>query len=304
MSPSSDENSTRDDDNRDGVVAAVRDYVAGLPEKDGLGTCAAEGQAIATIVAPLGLPRRILAAVYAYPLYRDGFINDKALKNKELEGISRFVLGLKQLDQFSLPEHWQPGEALAVQQSEALRKMLLAVVSDVRLVLVRIADQLHRLRQAKEAPLELRQALALESREIYAPLANRLGVWQLKWELEDLAFRYLEPDTYSEIARTLKEKRTERVGFIDEFQRVLYKELAAENIKAEISGRPKHIYSIFRKMQRKDRGIESLYDIRAVRLLVETVGDCYAALGIVHNLWSYIPGEFDDYIANPKDNDY
>jgi GTP pyrophosphokinase len=182
--------------------------------------------------------------------------------------------------------------------------MLLAVVSDVRLVLVRIADQLYRLRKAKALSAAEQQALALESREIYAPLANRLGVWQLKWELEDLSFRYLEPDTYTEIARTLKEKRTERVDFITEFQRVLYKELAKEGIKAEISGRPKHIYSIYRKMQRKDRGIESLYDIRAVRLLVDTVGDCYAALGIVHNLWSYIPGEFDDYIANPKDNDY
>jgi GTP pyrophosphokinase len=191
-----------------------------------------------------------------------------------------------------------------VQQSEALRKMLLAVVSDVRLVLVRIADQLYRLRKAKDAPRELKEALALEAREIYAPLANRLGVWQLKWELEDLAFRYAEPETYAEIAGALKEKRTERVGFIEQFQNKLQKELAAEGIKADISGRPKHIYSIYRKMLRKDRGIEALYDIRAVRVLVDTVGDCYAALGIVHNLWSYIPGEFDDYIANPKDNDY
>ncbi|MDJ0711396.1 MAG: bifunctional (p)ppGpp synthetase/guanosine-3',5'-bis(diphosphate) 3'-pyrophosphohydrolase [Woeseiaceae bacterium] len=182
--------------------------------------------------------------------------------------------------------------------------MLLAVVSDVRLVLVRIADQLYRLRRAKSAPDEEREALAIETREIYAPLANRLGVWQLKWELEDLAFRYLEPDTYADIAITLKEKREERVDFIDEFQQTLEKELGGQGITAQISGRPKHIYSIYRKMQRKDRGIEALYDIRAVRLLVDSVTDCYAALGTVHNLWSYIPGEFDDYIANPKDNDY
>jgi GTP pyrophosphokinase len=182
--------------------------------------------------------------------------------------------------------------------------MLLAVVSDVRLVLVRIAGQLQRLRDAKQAPRAIQQAIALETREIYAPLANRLGVWQLKWELEDLAFRYLEPDTYADIAKALKEKRDDRVDFIEGFQTTLQQELAKESIKAEISGRPKHIYSIYRKMQRKDRGIEALYDIRAVRLLVDTVGDCYAALGIVHNLWSYIPGEFDDYIANPKDNDY
>ena len=303
MSLSSDENPARHAD-RDGIVDAVSEYIAGLPGKDGLESCVQEGQAIADIVAPLGLPPRILAAVLAYPLYRDGMLSDKSLQNNELKDISRYIIGLQQLDQFSLPDHWQPGEALAIQQSDALRKMLLAVVSDVRLVLVRIADQLYRLREGKDATAAERQALAVETREIYAPLASRLGVWQLKWELEDLAFRYLEPDTYADIARTLREKRTERVGFIDDFQQILGKELAAEGIKAEISGRPKHIYSIYRKMLRKDRGIEALYDIRAVRLLVDTVGDCYAALGIVHNLWSYIPGEFDDYIANPKDNDY
>ncbi|MDH3453472.1 MAG: bifunctional (p)ppGpp synthetase/guanosine-3',5'-bis(diphosphate) 3'-pyrophosphohydrolase, partial [Gammaproteobacteria bacterium] len=227
-----------------------------------------------------------------------------ALQNKQLDDISRFVLGLEQLGQFSLPDNWQPGEALAVQQSEALRKMLLAVVSDVRLVMVRIAEQLYRLRQAKDAPAEVQQALAVETREIYASLANRLGVWQLKWELEDLAFRYLEPDTYLEIARMLKEKRTEREGFLENMQAVLKAELDKHSIAAIISGRPKHIYSIWRKMQRKDRGIESLYDIRAVRILVDDVGACYAALGVVHNLWSYIPGEFDDYIANPKENNY
>ncbi|RZV34853.1 MAG: bifunctional (p)ppGpp synthetase/guanosine-3',5'-bis(diphosphate) 3'-pyrophosphohydrolase [Chromatiales bacterium] len=303
MSPSSDENPARDD-NRDGIVDAMREYVAGLPDKEGLDRCVEEGQAIADIVAPLGLPPHILAAVLAYPLCRDDMLSDKSFQNNELKDVSRYVIGLQQLDQFSLPEHWQPGEALAIQQSDALRKMLLAVVSDVRLVLVRIADQLYRLREAKDASPAERQALAIETREIYAPLASRLGVWQLKWELEDLAFRYLEPDTYADIARALREKRTERVGFIDDFQQILGKELEAEGIKAEISGRPKHIYSIYRKMLRKDRGIEALYDIRAVRLLVDTVGDCYAALGIVHNLWSYIPGEFDDYIANPKDNDY
>ena len=307
MSTKDAENTSVDDGAQvddESIVTDVRSYMDDLPVVEGSRACIDEGRAIAGIVKPLGLPHKILAAVYAYPLYRDNILKSKSLQNKELKPISRFIIGLQQLDQFSLPDHWQPGEALAVQQSEALRKMLLAVVSDVRLVLVRIADQLYRLRMAKEKSVAEQQALALEAREIYAPLANRLGVWQLKWELEDLSFRYLEPDTYAEIARTIKEKRTERVDFINEFERILHKELAKEGIKAEISGRPKHIYSIYRKMQRKDRGIESLYDIRAVRLLVDTVGDCYAALGIVHNLWSYIPGEFDDYIANPKDNDY
>jgi GTP pyrophosphokinase len=288
----------------DGVLAAVRNYLDELPDKEGLDECIREGRAVAGIVEPLGLPEPILGAVHAYPAYRDGFINKNTFNNKPLSDISRFILGLEQLDQFTLPRHWQPGETLVGQQSEALRKMLLAVVSDVRLVLVRIAAQLHRLREAKEAPSATRKALALETREIYAPLANRLGIWQLKWELEDLAFRYLEPDTYAEIARTLKEKRDERVDFLEDFQVRLRQELRAAGVEAEISGRPKHIYSIYRKMRRKDRGIESLYDIRAVRLLVNSVTDCYAALGVVHNLWSYIPGEFDDYIANPKENDY
>ena len=289
---------------RDAVVVAAREFLDRLPDKPGLAACLDEGRAVAAIIEPFGLPPEIVAAVHAYPAYREGFFDPKTIENRELSELPRLLLGLKQLDEFSLPRHWQPGEALAVQQSEALRKMLLAVVSDVRLVLVRIADQLHRLRQAKTASDAVREAIALETREIYAPLANRLGVWQLKWELEDLAFRYLEPDTYTEIARALKEKRDDRVDFIEEFQETLQRELQAEGIEAEISGRPKHIYSIWRKMRRKDRGIEALYDIRAVRLLVDTVGDCYAALGIVHNLWSYLPGEFDDYIANPKENDY
>ena len=288
----------------DDIVAAAQSFVRRIPPKDGLEYAVDEGRHIAEIVAPLGLPDELQAAVHLYPLHRDGFINDNYIKNSNLHVLSRYIIGLEQLNQFSLPEHWQPGEALAVQQSEALRKMLLAVVSDVRLVLVRIAEQLYRLRCAKQAPAEIQKALALEAREIYAALANRLGVWQLKWELEDLSFRYLEPEGYLDIARALKEKRAEREEFIEHVQRTLKRELDNQGIAATISGRPKHIYSIWRKMQKKDRGIESLYDIRAVRILVDDIGDCYAALGVVHNLWSYIPGEFDDYIANPKDNNY
>jgi len=290
--------------NRSDDIEFVRSWLAELPPQGGLEEATDEGRRIAAIVEPLGLPANLIAAIHLYPAYREGFINDKDLQNRNIEDISRFVLGIARLDQFVLPDNWQPGEALAVQQSEALRKMLLAVVSDVRLVLVRIAEQLDRLRNAKKAPRDVQQTLALEAREIYAALANRLGVWQLKWELEDLAFRYLEPETYAEIAGALREKRAERVDFIDAFEKLLHEQLAKEGIEAKISGRPKHIYSIWRKMQRKDRGIEALYDIRAVRILVDSVSDCYAALGIVHNLWSYIPGEFDDYIANPKDNDY
>ena len=286
------------------IVAVVRDFLGGLRDLDGLDVAIEEGRQIAAIVEPLGLPPKIIAAVQVYPLFRDGIINDKTLNNNNLSELSRFVIGLEQLNQFTLPKNWQPGEALGVRQSEALRKMLLAIVSDVRLVLVRIAEQLYRLRRARKAPRAMQQALAQETREIYAALANRLGVWQLKWELEDFAFRYLDPDTYLGIAKALKEKRVEREEFIQSVKATLDSELEKHQVVASVSGRPKHIYSIWRKMQNKGLGLDSLYDIRAVRILVDDVNACYAALGIVHNLWSYIPGEFDDYIANPKENDY
>ena len=266
--------------------------------------CSEEGRAIAGIVDSLGLPSSVVAAVYVYPLLRDDLVSKAKLESSDIAELSGIVQGLVQLGSFRLPPDWQPGEALAIQQSEALRKMLLAVVSDVRLVLVRIAEQLYRLRCAKKAPRKEQQALAIETREIYAALASRLGVWQLKWELEDLAFRYLEPDTYKQIATTLNEKRVERESFIENVKSLLLVELQKTGIKADISGRPKHIYSIWRKMQRKASDMDHIFDVRAVRLLVDDVSECYGALGVVHNLWSYLPGEFDDYIANPKDNDY
>ncbi len=286
------------------IVAAARDFVAALPSRRGLARAVHDGEAIAAIVASLGLPQDVVAAVHLYPLVRDEFLDNDSIDNSKLSSLSQVVQGLVRLGRFSLPPDWQPGEALAVQQSEALRKMLLAVVSDVRLVLVRIAEQLHRMRAAKSASAAEKRALSTETREIYAALANRLGVWQLKWELEDLAFRYMEPDTYTGIASALKEKREEREAFIEAVKDILRRELNAAGVEADVTGRPKHIYSIWRKMQRKDRGLESLFDIRAVRILVKDVKDCYAALGVVHNLWPYLPGEFDDYIANPKENDY
>jgi GTP pyrophosphokinase len=287
-----------------GIVARAEKLIETLGDDPTTRQAVTEGREIATIVETLGLPADLLAAARLCPLVRENLVDTKMLEKNELEAISRIVVDLVQLGQFSLPSEWQPGQALAGKQSEALRKMLLAVVSDVRLVLVRIAEQLHRLRNARNSSRDEQRAIALETREIYAALANRLGVWQLKWELEDLSFRYLEPDTYREIAAALREKRKDRLVFIDEVKSTLQAELDKQGVKADISGRPKHIYSIWRKMQRKDRGLDALYDIRAVRVLVDDVKDCYAALGAVHNLWSYLPGEFDDYIANPKDNDY
>ena len=286
------------------IVSVALEFMAEIPKSPESAALVAEGKAIADILEPLGLPDRLRAAVLLYPLARDGVIDSRKLQKSPVSGLAELTTGLTQLGRFSLPPDWQPGEALATPQSEALRKMLLAVVSDARLVLVRIAEQLYRLRLAKTASAAEQRRIAIETREIYAALANRLGVWQLKWELEDLAFRYLEPDTYRQIARSLKEKRKEREQFIDQVKSRLRDELGLGNIEAEISGRPKHIYSIWRKMQRKDSGLEHIFDIRAVRILVKDVSQCYAALGTVHNLWSYIPGEFDDYIANPKENNY
>jgi len=286
------------------ILVNVDRLISGLPKSAVVTAAVQEGSDVDAIVKSLGLPDELRAAARLCPLVRDGHLEDKILENKELSDVSRLIQGLLQLARFELPQDWAPGEALAVQQSEALRKMLLAVVSDVRLVLVRIAEQLYRLRQAKKAPRRLQQSLAIETREIYAALASRLGVWQLKWELEDLSFRYLDPDTYASIAAALQEKRGDREDFIANVTEMLQQEMAKEGIQGKITGRPKHIYSIWRKMQRKDRGLDSLYDIRAVRVLVDDVANCYAALGVVHNLWSYLPGEFDDYIANPKNNDY
>ena len=197
----------------------------------------------------------------------------------------------------------QPEQQAA--QLEALRKMLLAMVQDVRVVLVKLADHAQELRYIVRCEAsELRRETARLSHDIFAPLANRLGVWQLKWEMEDFAFRILEPETYKGIARQLDEKREDRERYIENVIAILKGELARAGVAAEVTGRPKHIYSIVKKMQRKGADFEALHDVRAVRVLVDEVRDCYAALGLVHNLWTPIPKEFDDYIAKPKSNEY
>jgi GTP pyrophosphokinase len=197
----------------------------------------------------------------------------------------------------------RPAEQAA--QLEALRKMLLAMVQDVRVVIVKLVDQAHELRAAVKLRDEsVRRPLAELARDIFAPLANRLGVWQLKWELEDLSLRILEPEAYARVARLLDERRADRQRYIETVIGLLRKELAHAGIEAEVTGRPKHIFSIYKKMKRKAVDFESLYDVRAVRILVDGVKDCYAALGLVHHLWSPIPKEFDDYIARPKSNGY
>jgi len=188
--------------------------------------------------------------------------------------------------------------------SETLRKTFLAMGEDVRVVLIKLADRLHNMRTLGYMPEHKRLRIAQETLEIFAPLANRLGIWQLKWELEDLSFRYVHPDQYKEIAEQLAERRPDREQQLENIKESLLKLLEKNNIKAEISGRPKHIYSIYKKMQKKDKAFNMVYDVRAVRLIVPDVPACYAALGVIHTTWRPIPGEFDDYIAAPKDNFY
>ena len=220
--------------------------------------------------------------------------------------VAQLVVGAARMDAI------RAGPELAVkeghdEQAENLRKMLLAMVQDIRVVLIKLAERMQALRflvGTGEASADARARNARETLDLFAPLANRLGVWQLKWELEDLSLRALEPEAYQRIARLLDERRLDRQHYIERVQATLERELAAAGLKADVSGRAKHIYSIWNKMRRKQAGIESLYDIRAVRILVDDVKDCYTALGVVHNLWTPVAREFDDYIAKPKANKY
>jgi len=202
------------------------------------------------------------------------------------------------------PEGGRDAQAARRAQIEALRKMLLAFAQDIRVVLIRLASRLQTLRHYAAAKTSPGADVARETLEIYAPLANRLGIWQLKWELEDLAFRFEDPDTYKRIAKLLDEKRVERESYVAQAIGRLQRELAAAHIQAEVSGRPKHIYSIWRKMRGKSLDFAELYDVRAFRVIVPDIKDCYAVLGIVHNLWQPVPEEFDDYISRAKPNGY
>ena len=236
-------------------------------------------------------------------LGQDGLTPEK-LGELASAGAIQIASDLQRIGDVGLPRDWSPAQGLNARQAETVRKMLLAVVSDPRLVLARLAEQLVRLRHAKELTADERDRLALEARTVFAPIANRLGVWQLKWELEDLAFRYLEPNEYRHIAAALNERRADRERYIETVCETVRAEIGKSSVQAEVYGRPKHIYSIYRKMQRKHLAFDEVFDVRAVRIVVASVPDCYAALGVVHGLWTYIPGEFDDYIATPKGNFY
>jgi GTP pyrophosphokinase len=259
---------------------------------------------VAEIVRALDADDDVVIAAMIQPLLDGGYIDQTGAEKRFGKEAARLARALSQLGQFGLPADWTPDRGLEAAQAEALRKMLLAMIGDVRLVVVRLAEQLQKMRSAKDVGTTRQRKLAIETREVYAPLANRLGVWQVKWELEDLAFRYLEPLQYKHIASALKTRRSERERYIEELKTLLQSEMRSAGIEAVIDARPKHIFSIWRKMQVKQLAFEQLMDIRAARVLVGSIAECYAALGVVHSLWQFIPGEFDDYIATPKDNLY
>ncbi|MFN9479688.1 MAG: RelA/SpoT family protein [Betaproteobacteria bacterium] len=258
---------------------------------------------IVAIVAPLRADADLLAAAYLFGTHdvlRDA---DDWLRARFGATVAELVANLRQL--MRLSERTRPqGVDDAGGQAEALRKMLLAMCSDLRVVLLRLASRLQTLRWFAAQKRSDVEAFARETMALYAPLANRLGIWQLKWELEDLSFRFLEPETYKRVARWLEEKRVEREGFIAQAQTDVAALMKQAGIDAQISGRPKHIYSIWAKMQAKQLAFDELYDVRALRVIVETVAQCYQALSLIHERFAPIASEYDDYIARPKPNGY
>jgi GTP pyrophosphokinase len=260
----------------------------------------------ARVLADLNLDHETVAAALVHPAVTAGALAPADLSERFGEGVARLLEGVGRMD--ALREYREAGGAdeKGAEQArlEGLRKLLLAMAEDLRVILVRLAEQVTLLRSLRRGSDEARRPVARETLDIYAPLANRLGIWQMKWELEDLSFRFLEPDKYQGIARRLDERRSDRERYIQGAVERLRAQLAADGIRAEVTGRPKHIFSIWRKMQAKGVDFDELFDVRAVRVLVDTVKDCYAALGVVHGLWQHIPREFDDYIASPKGNSY
>ncbi|SDJ56211.1 GTP diphosphokinase [Microbulbifer yueqingensis] len=265
------------------------------------------GLEMAEILADLQVDGEALCAAVLYRAVREKRLQLKVVEEefgKKVAKLIRGVLRMAAIRSRSADTDSHSARGAVEEHSENIRRMLVALVDDVRVALIKLAERTCAIRAAKNADPAKRRRVAREVADVYAPLAHRLGIGHIKWELEDLSFRYLEPDDYMQIARLLDEKRLDRQKYIDEVLELLRGELVRADIEGEVYGRAKHIYSIWRKMRRKNIGFSQVYDIRAVRILVPTVRDCYAVLGIVHNLWRNIPNEFDDYIASPKENGY
>ena len=259
---------------------------------------------IALTLADLRLDSSSLSAALLHDVSENCGIPIIDIETRFGSEVAKLVDGVTRLGKIA----WA-GEDIARRESQAknLRKMLVAMAEDIRVVFIKLADRLHNMQTLHVMPPQKQQSIAQETLEIYAPLAHRLGIWELKWQLEDLSFRYLEPEKYKQIAKLISRRRVERENFITQVIQTLKEEFAKAGLKAEIYGRPKHIYSIYQKMGKYEsvgKQFDDIHDLLALRVMVDSVGDCYNALGIIHNLWHPMPDEFDDYIANPKPNGY
>ncbi|ALZ77102.1 GTP diphosphokinase [Rheinheimera sp. F8] len=261
------------------------------------------GWEMVEILADLRMDKDALTAALLFPLVEAQLLECEALDTHFDPPVITMLTAVKQMEAIrTIPVG--PNQTPNTQQADNLRKMLLTMVEDVRAVVIKLAAQICYLRDVKNADEETRVLAAKQTNAIFAPLANRLGIGQLKWELEDLAFRYLHPQIYKKIASQLEEKRLDREQYMRDFVQAVRDQMVVEKLDCEVYGRPKHIFSIWKKMQKKHLAFDQLYDIRAVRIVTDRVQDCYAALGVVHTSWQHLPKEFDDYIATPKQNGY
>ncbi len=288
------------------VLAQALDFCIPLYADERLPTgelVAQHVQGVVSILASLRVDIDTLMAgvLHAVPDYMDEY--EEALQGTLNPTVAHLIEGVTRMSRIRT---MKARSAAADQhaQIEALRKMLLAMAEDIRVVIIALAERMQTMRYIAGNGVADRVEIAHETLDIFAPLANRLGLWQIKWELEDLSFRVIEPERYKKIAEMLEETRLSRERYVASLVDILQCELQRTGVKAEVTGRPKHIYSIHKKMKRKDKEFKEIHDTRAVRILVDELKDCYAALGVVHNLWTPIPKEFDDYIAKPKGNDY
>ncbi|BET97980.1 GTP diphosphokinase [Xenorhabdus taiwanensis] len=261
------------------------------------------GVEMVEILSTLSMDNDSMRAALLFPILNARLLDSETVTETFGKAITNLVHGVLEMDAIRQLKATHTDATCSV-QVDNVRRMLLAMVEDFRCVIIKLAERIAHLREVKDASEDERVLAAKECSNIYAPLANRLGIGQLKWELEDFCFRYLHPDEYKKIARLLHERRIDREQYIEKFVTTLRKYMLKEGVRAEIYGRPKHIYSIWRKMQKKSLSFDELFDVRAVRIVVERLQDCYAALGIVHTHYRHLPDEFDDYVANPKPNGY
>ncbi len=261
------------------------------------------GREMIEILITLSMDRPTLVAALLFPIATSGGLDNESLEEGYGREVVKLIHGVEEMAAIGQLNGTMHGREASA-QVDNVRRMLLAMGDDFRCVVIKLAERICNLREVKIEPDEVRRVAAKECANIYAPLANRLGIGQLKWEIEDNAFRYQQPDTYKQIAKQLSERRIVREQYIRDFVSDLRAEMKQSGINAEVTGRPKHIYSIWRKMQKKSLAFDELFDVRAVRIIADKLQDCYAALGIVHTKYKHLPNEFDDYVANPKPNGY